>query len=188
MSLNLIKTLPPTGTENVFEEGSPEDLQTFENYFNEAAQQRAGINTTIRTPPAENELMPNSKAIKSAASLFSILISENQTAENCDFNLKEGLYLPGCVAPNAVGLLKLSESKCPRNGNHSSGFHALFLALQEPDCQLSRLDLTGCCLGSMDLNCLGEALRNSRSLKSLRLSKMKRFNCFLVMYLLNSLI
>jgi hypothetical protein len=78
------------------------------------------------------------------------------------------------VAPNALGLLKLNEPEC-LSGRHTSGFHSLFVALQEPDCQLSKLDLTGCCLEPMDLNCLGQAIRQSHCLKSLRLAKLERY-------------
>ena len=94
--------------------------------------------------------------------------------ELTSFKLQDGLRLPGCVAPNALGLLTINEPVCCGAENHTSGFHSLFTALQEPDCQLVRIDLTGCCLGPRDFNCLGEALRNTRSLKSLRLAKLKR--------------
>ena len=77
------------------------------------------------------------------------------------------------MAPNALGLLKPKGPECQRD-RHTSGFHSLFVALQAPDCQLVRLDLTGCCLEPLDLNCLGQAIQNSHSLKALRLAKLRR--------------
>ena len=180
VSLNLIKTLPPSLLSNQFEEGSPEDMQTFEPYFSAAAQERAGISRSLNgAGGAENGfettyIQSVVSEIKSVGSLLSLIEDNNNPSGN--FKLHDGLRLPGSVAPNAIGLLKLNEPKCPsKNGIHSSGFHALFVALQDPECQLARLDLTGCCLGPMDLNCLGEALRNSRSLKALRVAKLKRY-------------
>lgn len=180
VSLNLIKTLPPTlAGDNRYEEGSPEDLQTFEPYFSAAAQERAGISSSVKaTDGWENRTFIQSalSEIKSVVSLLSLIEDNNnpggQSATN--FKLQDGLRFPGFVAPNAMGLFKLHEPECRKNGTHSSGFHSLFTALQDPECQLARLDLTGCCLGPMDLVCLGEALRNSRSLKALRLAKFKR--------------
>ena len=84
-------------------------------------------------------------------------------------------YSTGIVAPNALGLLKPKGPEC-LGDRHTSGFHTLFVALQEPSCQLSKLDLTGCCLELMDLNCLGQAIQKSPHLKSLRLAKLKRFH------------
>lgn len=182
-----MKALPPTSVGNPYEEGSPGDLQSFVSYFNATAQQRAGINSSSlgqfldgkeNCNTLQSLLLDESghyHHMKSAISLLSVLSEDNVSPVDSQFKLQDGLRVPAFVAHSAVGLLKLSEPKCLQNGNHTSGFHSLFVALQEPECQLSRLDLTGCCLGPQDLNCLGEALRNSRRLKSLRLAKLKRY-------------
>jgi len=172
VSLNLIKNLPPSAVDgNRCEEGSPGDLQTFEAYFNSAAQRRAGIEESMNSSP--NQSVQGSRTDMCRSSILSFL--EDFSNESNTFKLQDGLRLPGFVAPNALGLLTLTDPVCRGPEKHTSGFHSLFTALQEPNCQLVRMDLTGCCLGPMDLNCLGQALRNSRSLKSLRLAKLKRF-------------
>jgi len=171
VSLNLIKNLPPSVVgANRCEEGSPGDLQTFEAYFNSAAQRRAGIEGSMSSSP--NQSVRGSRTDVCRSSILSFL--EETTNESNTFKLQDGLRLPGFVAPNALGLLTLTDPVCPGPEKHTSGFHSIFKALQDPDCQLVRMDLTSCCLGPMDLNCLGQALRNSRSLKSLRLAKLKR--------------
>lgn len=81
----------------------------------------------------------------------------------------------GGIGARATGLCGVWKVPgCPSDGSHCSGFHHIFTALKDADCKLIRLDLTGCCLGPDDFNCLGEALRSAPSVKGLRFVGLER--------------
>lgn len=103
VSLNLLKTLPPSRVDKRFEEGSPGDLQTLESYFNAAARQRAGIKVPEPIGPRKSvDTCSSSVSAKHAeetsqneANLLALILSVLESNNHGDFKLQDGLRLPG---------------------------------------------------------------------------------------------
>ena len=102
VSLNLLKTLPPSRVDKRFEEGSPGDLQTLESYFNAAARQRAGINvleplTARKSADATtcSSVKYTEEAAHNDAKLLALILSVLESKNHGDFKLQDGLRLPG---------------------------------------------------------------------------------------------
>ena len=104
MSLNLLKTLPPSRVDKRFEEGSPGDLQTLESYFNAAARQRAGINVLEPIGPRKSvdtttcpsgSVKHTDEASHNEAHLLALILSILESKNHDDFKLQDGLRLPG---------------------------------------------------------------------------------------------
>lgn len=104
VSLNLLKTLPPSRVDKRFEEGSPGDLQTLESYFNAAARQLAGIKVPEPVGPRKSvdtitcssvSARQAEETIRNEGNLLALILSVLESNNHGDFKLHDGLRLPG---------------------------------------------------------------------------------------------
>ncbi|KAB7500533.1 NLR family CARD domain-containing protein 4 [Armadillidium nasatum] len=61
---------------------------------------------------------------------------------------------------------------CPEQ--HASGFHQIFSAFKSSSCRVCHLNISKCTLSAEDLVCLGEMIKESKSLSSLRMEGLSR--------------
>ncbi|XP_076035663.1 uncharacterized protein LOC143021810 isoform X2 [Oratosquilla oratoria] len=57
---------------------------------------------------------------------------------------------------------------------HTNGFHEVFSAFRHPECRVCHLNISKCTLGAEDLVCLGETVRFTKCLSSLRMEGLSR--------------
>ena len=86
-----------------------------------------------------------------------------------------GMY-PESSSSSAMLLQKSSfpPPTCPGEDVHSNGFHCIFKSLLDPSCNLTHLDLSKSSLGAEDLVCLGDAIRYTNCLTTLRMEGLAR--------------